>query len=582
MTGQGTAKALAALGIGYFGLAVLAVTYLRLENAVSFAWPAGALLLVGLSELPLARWRATLLTCGVAGICALRLGGIGWTNAILSSTGDIAEVLLAARLLHYLAHFDHPVDSPRWIARYFVVLTLIAPLPAALIAAALGLSAGSSPAWHIFRDNMVGHGLGLLLGVPPFSKLARTVSRGTFRLKRERVLRAALCIAAIALVTAISGAFPGVSLLFAPILLLALIAVWERSATVGISMVVLAAIMTTLTWCGSGPLAAMPGPLAAKLHFLQFYLMTSAIVISVITSLITRQRRDLRRLRDSEARYRLVADHSSDIMISTDVQGIVTFISPSITDVTQFEPAQLIGRTVKHLVDPSHHVRLLDAFLNIVTRPGDNTVVEFLGLPLHGDPRWFEGHLRAVENPQGEVVSIVGTIRDISRRKEVEGALSKAAMTDPLTGLANRRQFDLALASCVAKGQSGCIAVLDLDFFKKINDQFGHSAGDQVLQSFARVARQGLRSGDTLARIGGEEFALLLPGTNLETGQMICSRLGKTLARTVTKVDDAQIMVTTSIGLAVIGGDPEAAMHRADRALYQAKSAGRDQLAIAA
>lgn len=179
-------------------------------------------------------------------------------------------------------------------------------------------------------------------------------------------------------------------------------------------------------------------------------------------------------------------------------------------------------------------------------------------------------------------------VRDISRHKSVEAALSRAAQTDPLTGVVNRRAFDAVLdqrlADVAAGRGTGVCAVLDLDFFKLVNDRHGHAAGDKVLCVFADVVRRSLRAGDLVSRLGGEEFAIILWDTDLREALAICERLRREVAdlSVATGFGDT-VHFTFSGGLARIGGGQsrQHVLREADEALYRAKHAGRNRLELA-
>ena len=371
-------------------------------------------------------------------------------------------------------------------------------------------------------------------------------------------------------------------LLFLPILVLAASIVFVDLLTLTLMYVILALVGLWFTRTGHSPLALMQTDLGTQLQYLQIYLAATVLGIMPVASAVQQMRRLLVRLRESEARYRLLADNSTDIILSSAVDGTVRFASASMLQLGQHQPKALFGQQALHLVVRRHRRIVQEAYLRAIAARGKTVEVEFLGVPAQSAPRWCEANMRAVMSDKGEVECVVSVIRDMSDRKEYETALALAALTDELTGLPNRRMFVEALNDCIERGQPGCIAIIDLDHFKQVNDQFGHAAGDEVLRTFARVAGLGLRTTDTLARIGGEEFALLLPGASLAVGERICARLGATLSDAVTPFDGAEICVTTSIGLARVGRNAEIAMRKADEALYIAKSAGRDRLSIAA
>lgn len=160
--------------------------------------------------------------------------------------------------------------------------------------------------------------------------------------------------------------------------------------------------------------------------------------------------------------------------------------------------------------------------------------------------------------------------------------LELAAATDSLTGLPNRRAFLERLAQVTASGRPACLAILDIDHFKQINDRYGHIAGDAVLSAFGALAASAVRCTDMVARIGGEEFAVLLPDTTLEQGELVCDRLMRRAAETALATAAGPVRITISTGVAQLDSDGTAAMAAADRALYRAKESGRARLQVAA
>lgn len=160
--------------------------------------------------------------------------------------------------------------------------------------------------------------------------------------------------------------------------------------------------------------------------------------------------------------------------------------------------------------------------------------------------------------------------------------LRRVALTDQLTGLPNRHAFFAKLEQQAASDEPACVAMIDIDHFKKVNDRLGHAAGDAVLRHFADIARSTFRAGDTVGRIGGEEFAVILRSVTVEQACMVCQRLVDRIGMADIATPFGNVRVTISSGIAAIGGDGEAAMAAADGALYDAKRAGRSRLASVA
>lgn len=174
---------------------------------------------------------------------------------------------------------------------------------------------------------------------------------------------------------------------------------------------------------------------------------------------------------------------------------------------------------------------------------------------------------------------------EIERRKVLEQELSRQATTDPLTGLLNRRQyeslFDRERERSKRNGGHLSLCVADIDFFKRVNDEHGHDAGDQMLKHVADLFTSALRQSDIVGRFGGEEFILLLPDTSLDDSAVVVNRLRQKLSASPLAVVDGQIAVTATFGLTEVGrGDQsiEDVIRRADKALYEGKTGGRNRV----
>lgn len=220
-----------------------------------------------------------------------------------------------------------------------------------------------------------------------------------------------------------------------------------------------------------------------------------------------------------------------------------------------------------------------------------NSVRSLLVVPIRNrDPmgaieaHWAQRHeagseeialLRALAGGTAVALERARLAQEIERRRVTEDDLRRLSERDPLTGVLNRRAWDQLLSSALRKAtQPLFVAMLDLDHFKAYNDRLGHRAGDELLRRAAQAWRSAIRAGDVLARYGGEEFAVLLAGCEEERAVQIAERLRGAMA------DEQPV----SIGLARWNGEESAGnlVERADRALYGAKRAGRNRVALAA
>src|SRR5579863_5926140 len=168
-----------------------------------------------------------------------------------------------------------------------------------------------------------------------------------------------------------------------------------------------------------------------------------------------------------------------------------------------------------------------------------------------------------------------------AQRQQLDSYMVEA-LTDPLTGLANRRKFDQEMARRFAQwtgtGSPLSLVLVDVDNFKRVNDQHGHVAGDAVLQQVAQVLLESVRANDLVARYGGEEFGVILPGTTLDEAKPVAERVRGAIAEHGFQFGDTDAHVTVSAGLAeaMLTNDSEVLVTRADTALYSAKDSGRD------
>lgn len=176
-------------------------------------------------------------------------------------------------------------------------------------------------------------------------------------------------------------------------------------------------------------------------------------------------------------------------------------------------------------------------------------------------------------------------VHDMSGRRETLDALRRAVLQDDLTGLTNRRSFFEAgvgeVERCARLGLPLALLMFDADHFKAINDTHGHAAGDGVLRHLADTLSASFREGDTIARLGGEEFAVLLPGTSAAEAHMAAERVCAALRERRARIGPLEIPCTVSVGLAHgvgAGDDLDGLLMRADAALYAAKAAGRDRV----
>jgi len=204
--------------------------------------------------------------------------------------------------------------------------------------------------------------------------------------------------------------------------------------------------------------------------------------------------------------------------------------------------------------------------------------------------QWFQGRIAPIAAGEEGIPSCVAwMVINITRRKELEGELERLATTDELTGLLNRRalltRLDTALldASISEPPHRVSFALLDLDYFKDVNDRYGHAVGDAVLQHVAELLRNASDAGEVPGRIGGEEFAIVLPGKTQDEAIAWLTTLLESFDRNPFNLGQQAIAIGFSAGVVVAGSEdrqPGDLLHRVDHWLYEAKAAGRHCIAF--
>lgn len=577
-----------ATALAYFVLSSFTILSNHQGGLASVA-PATPFVLAVLIARPRREWLAILTGGAIGSMAATSLFGFGPAAAVPMAIAKLGEVGLAAWLFRRLRGRRGYFGSLDRIGRFVAAVGVLAPALGATAAASVVTLKFGLPFERQWRIWFVGHSLSMITMTPVLSLLLTgAIGRHWRSASRQLRIEAAVLVLATAAVAAAVFFQDEQPLLFLPALPVMLATFRLGLPGAAASAIVLALIGGYATMQGVGPTNFIGGDLQGRMEFLQFYLACTVLTTFPVAADLSRRQALYRRLRESEARYRLLADHSTDIVLSTDTGGRITYLSPSIEQIVGRSPAQLIGHRALEMVHRIDRDLVMVAHRDALTDVGGTQIVEYRARVTNGALRWFEAHTRAVLDDEGEVTGTVSMIRDVSHRKTLEAELSRAASTDPLTGLANRRVFDAALAQRIdvmaQGGIAGCVAVFDIDHFKAVNDRHGHDAGDHALQAFARIARGVMRDGDVVARLGGEEFGVLFPGTGIEQAHCLCERLRTTLAATKLRHGSSIVELTVSAGITAIDGMGGAAavLRAADTALYGAKAEGRDRLQLAA
>jgi diguanylate cyclase (GGDEF)-like protein/PAS domain S-box-containing protein len=291
---------------------------------------------------------------------------------------------------------------------------------------------------------------------------------------------------------------------------------------------------------------------------------------------VTDRREAEEALRRSEARFRLIVEHASDIITVLERDGSVRYSSPAAMHMLGY-PDGFKPKSVLDLVHAEDRPRVAMALAECMSSPGITDPVQFR--MAHHDGSWRQVEATA-NNLLGDpaVAGVVVITRDIAERKRVEEELAYQALHDPLTGLPNRTlladRLDQALVGARRRGCSVGLLLMDLDRFKEINDTLGHRSGDHVLAQVARRLETVLRGSDTVARLGGDEFAIVLSDVDgVGEAELVTAKVLEALDPPF-DLSGLALHVDASVGIAVAplhGDDGAVLLQRADVAMYRAK-----------
>jgi diguanylate cyclase (GGDEF)-like protein/PAS domain S-box-containing protein len=288
-------------------------------------------------------------------------------------------------------------------------------------------------------------------------------------------------------------------------------------------------------------------------------------------------------LRRSEEKYRTILEEIEEGYYEINRAGNITFVNKAACRQFGRSEEELMGMNYRDYV-PKEDVKSVYKAWNKVYRTGEPLQsYPFVIVRKDGTQIFLENSVSPLRNKEGKIIGFRAVSRDVTEHKQYEQKLAEMATHDSLTGLPNRTllsdRLTMGLALSRRSGNKLAVLMLDLDKFKAINDTMGHAVGDELLKAVAERLTSVTRKSDTIARIGGDEFVLVLPQVSQPTN---ASRLAQRILNVFREpliFDGHQLNITTSIGIAVYpedGKDIEILLKNADTAMYRAKEQGRD------
>lgn len=272
-------------------------------------------------------------------------------------------------------------------------------------------------------------------------------------------------------------------------------------------------------------------------------------------------------------------------MALIDMEGRWLQVNDALCRITGYTRKELKATTLRAITHPDDVDRDADSLRDLLDGRVPSYQTEKRYRHAWGHHLWVLLTVSLVRDERGKPLHVISQVQDIAERKEMAARLEFLLDHDFLTGLYNRRRFERDLAHEVERASRyssrGAVLMIDLDNFKDVNDAFGHKAGDDLLKGIAGALKQRVRETDLLARVGGDEFAALLPEADFEQARIVAEDIVKTLRQQVAVLGEQSICVTASVGVSQFDGlSAEEVLACADLSMYEAKEAGRNRVAM--
>ncbi|MEP4238554.1 MAG: diguanylate cyclase [Erythrobacter sp.] len=279
---------------------------------------------------------------------------------------------------------------------------------------------------------------------------------------------------------------------------------------------------------------------------------------------------------DGSLLYGMLAEMAGDIILKTDALGFVQSASPGLDALGTNLSEMLISPHLADLAVPGDREAICCYVDEVLTGISSIENLEF-SVPATADgfeQNWYSMTLRPSPNDQGRIVGLVGVLRKIEPAHLREEQLIVAAMTDSLTGLPNRRAFMTSASQLLERGPGGALALLELDDFRSIAFRFGQVSTDEVVMAFAQFLSVMMVPGQSVARMEGGRFAMLLPDAQQHEAHAMVDEIVTTFARVTTGTGQNAGVIKASAGVASISGSLDGILAKAERALVMARIGG--------
>lgn len=588
---MGAAFPLASCAISLFVSVILVGFFGSNGNAGNVIWVANGMLLAYLLLAPRWRWRWYLLA-GMAGMFA---GSWAihepWKTNVFYNILNLIEILFPAFLLRRKSTQLPDFTEGSFLIRFLGFAVLGGPVLSGTINGILQVILWHRPGFPGMVTWVGADALGIVVACPIFAAILQTRRQEATGSRWDWMYT--VFLVTITVVVFGQSKWPVLFLIY-PALLMVLLRKGLGWAATSALFVAFAGGWFTLQ--GKGPLAGAGAlPVAESGWLLQIFVAAGVFMIYSVSVVLESRRAMEQRLARIASIHELVSENSRDAIILADLHGRRSFVSAAVERLIGWSPQEFARVRSIELVHPED-LHKVEETVQAMRSGSEGATIECRVRKFTGEYIWVEASLRLVRDGKtGAPSGILNIVRDVTERKLSEQRLQEAytivealAATDPLTGLANRRKFEEVLNNewrrCVRDHSQLSMLMIDADHFKLFNDCYGHMKGDGCLKQIAAAAQDVVaRPGDLVARFGGEEFAVILPGTDKAGAIQLASQICEAMrGKRIPHEASASGVVTVSIGCATIrptfGLQAVKLIELADQALYDAKHRGRDMV----
>jgi len=312
-----------------------------------------------------------------------------------------------------------------------------------------------------------------------------------------------------------------------------------------------------------------------------------AAAVAITAIIVVRLNANLRAdAQQATRRFRSRFDEAPIGMAVISPEGRFIDVNSALCDIVGYSRESLLARSIQNITLAEDLEQDGDLVRQMLRSHRRTTQRHMRFLHADGSAVWISLSLSLVSRGEGVPEHFIVQVEDITERKRGEERLQHLADHDSLTGLMNRRRLEQEIAQEIRLaeryGRHACLIMLDLDGFKPINDSVGHAAGDELLKGIGDVLRERVRRSDMVARVGGDEFAILLPQASRQQAARVAEAVGQAIRDRVSIIEGTELQTTASIGVVAIEPDdsPGRVLLRADQAMYSAKDGGRDAVVV--